>query len=381
MIWIDRQQQLDQTITKLKNFDTLALDTEADSLHSYFDKVCLIQVTAGEEDILIDPLAKIDLSTLGGILADRSIRKILHGSDYDLRILNRDFGMTIANLFDTMICAQLLGLPGVGLAALLKHYFDVDVDKSHQRANWAMRPLTPQMLRYATIDTHYLIPLAGRLEEELRQLGRWSWAQEEFARLEEVRFREPEVDEEAFRRVKGSNRLSRRGLAMLRELFNWRDRQARAADRPPFKVLGNETMLEISTSFPATLPDLAAIKGMPASILRRHGNSIVTMVRAVLDIPEEALPEKVASRPWMRDHDLERRVERLKRTRDRVAGELKIDPSILAPRHVLSAIAGLRPTSVEQLEEVSTLRRWQRELIGAELVRESQPRESGQTSF
>jgi ribonuclease D len=363
MKWIDRQNSLQEALEEVGRQPSIAIDTEADSLHSYFDKVCLIQVTAAGDDLLIDPLAGLDLKPLAAILADRGVRKVLHGADYDLRILDRDFGINIANFVDTMVAAQLLGFPQVGLAALLKKYFDLDVDKSHQRANWAMRPLTPQMVHYATMDTHYLVELAAKLEEELRARGRWEWAEEEFARLEQIRFREPEIDPEAFRRVKGSSKLSRRGLGILSALFSWRDAQARSADRPPFKVLGNDAMLEISTRMPATLEDLAAIKGMPPSLLRRRGSDLVRIVRGVLEIPEEQLPEKTAAKPWIRDNELERRIERLKTVRDRVAAELGIDGAVLAPRHVLASIATLRPQKIEELSEVAALREWQKRLL------------------
>src|SRR6476660_735821 len=166
----------------------VALDTEADSLHSYFDKVCLIQMSIPGEDLIIDPLCKFDLGKFGEILANRGIVKILHGADYDLRILNRDFGFTTTNLIDTMVSAQLLGYEAYGLAALLERHFGLKVNKTHQRADWAMRPLTPEMLEYAAMDTRYLITLAQKLREELTAAGRWEWAQEEFARLARIRF-------------------------------------------------------------------------------------------------------------------------------------------------------------------------------------------------
>ena len=163
MKWINKQADFDSLVTALKNESVLALDTEADSLHSYFDKVCLIQVSTPHADFLIDPLARLDLSGLGPVLGDRAVTKIFHGADYDLRILNRDFGFTIANLVDTMICAQLAGYEAVGLAALLRKHFAIELDKSHQRANWAMRPLPRDMLQYAATDTHHLVELGDAL--------------------------------------------------------------------------------------------------------------------------------------------------------------------------------------------------------------------------
>ena len=243
MIWIETQEALDRALERVARQPIVAVDTEADSLHSYFDKVCLIQISIPGEDLIIDPLRKLDLSAFGGILADSGVTKILHGADYDLRILNRDFGFTIGNLIDTMVCAQLLGYEAFGLAALLEQHFGKKLDKSHQRADWARRPLPRNMLEYAATDTRHLIPLASLLREKLTALGRWEWAVEEFRRLEAIRFSEKEAGDEGFRRLKGIGGLDRRSLFVARALYNWRDGMARAADRPPFKIFGNDLIV------------------------------------------------------------------------------------------------------------------------------------------
>ena len=219
MIWIDTQDAFDDAMKRVAAHEKVAVDTEADSLHSYFDKVCLIQISIPGEDLVIDPLRKIDLSAFGAILDDKRITKVLHGADYDLRILNRDFGFTISNVIDTMICAQLLGYEAIGLAALLERYFTITVDKTHQRADWAMRPLPRSMLEYAASDTRNLVALSDKMREELIAIGRWEWAKEEFARLESIRFAEKDVDGEGFRRLKGISALDRRSLAIVRALF------------------------------------------------------------------------------------------------------------------------------------------------------------------
>src|ERR1700682_5959523 len=226
MIWIDTQEPFDRAMPRVAGQPVVSVDTEADSLHSYFDKVCLIQISIPGEDLIIDPLRKLDLSGFGKILADSSITKILHGADYDLRILNRDFGFTISNLIDTMVSAQLLGYEAFGLAALLEQHFGKKLDKSHQRADWARRPLPRNMLEYAAADTRHLIPLATLLRKELVVQGRWEWALEEFRRLETIRFSERENAEEGFRRLKGLGALDRRSLAIARDLHHWRDEMA-----------------------------------------------------------------------------------------------------------------------------------------------------------
>ena len=365
MKWIDEQAPLEAAMHTIERSDRIAVDTEADSLHSYFDKVCLIQITDARDDYIIDPLGTVELSAFGRILADSSRTKIFHGADYDLRILQRDFGFQVVNLVDTMVCAQLAGYEAVGLAALLKRHFGLEVDKSHQRADWAMRPLSEQMILYAALDTHYLIELADIMREQLTSLGRWEWALEEFARLEQIRFREAEASGEPWRKLKGLARLERINLAALARLHGWRDQRARELDRPPFKVIGNEALIEIARTLPTNKEELSRIKGVSGYHLARNGAEILSNVRDAVKSPEESWPEKTQPREWIRDRSVEKRTEKLKKVRDRIAGDLKIDGAILAPRHVLTAIASLKPAAIEELSEIAGLRTWQRDLAGA----------------
>ena len=358
MNWIDRQPPLDQAMDSVRGLPEIAVDTEADSLHSYFDKVCLIQLSSPGQDYIIDPLQEIDLARFGAILADRATTKVLHGADYDLRILHRDFDFVIANLIDTSVCAQLLGYEAFGLAALLERHFGLKVDKSHQRADWAMRPLPPDMLEYAAMDTRYLLPLAQKLREELVAAGRWEWALEEFARLEQIRFTERDEDDEPFRRLKRIGGLDRRSLAIARALHAWRDKLARAADRPAFKIIGNDAVVEIARAKAATPEDLKVVKTVSEYHRKRYSRDILRIVKEALALDESALPAKSESKPWERDKQLEVRVNKLKTVRDRIAKELKIDVSVLAPRHVLTAIAATGSL------DVPTMREWQRRILG-----------------
>ena len=350
-------------MSDVRGHSSLAVDTEADSLHSYFDKVCLIQMSIPEQDLIVDPLADLDLSAFGSTLADPTVTKVLHGADYDLRILHRDFGFTIANLIDTSICAQLLGYEAFGLAALLERHFGLKVDKSHQRADWAMRPLPPDMLEYAAMDTRYLIALAQKLKDELTVLGRWEWALEEFARLETVRFVERDEDDEPFRRLKGIGSFDRRSLGIVRALHAWRDELARDADRPPFKIIGNDAIVEIAKAKAASMEQIEAIKAVSQYHRKRFGRELVRIVKGVMAMPEEDLPEKAESKPWQRDKALEARVNKLKIVRDRIAKELKIDVAVLAPRHMLTAIAHTGSL------DVPAMRNWQRTVLGDELLK------------
>lgn len=363
MIWIDKQQPLDRALEAVAAQPVVAVDTEADSLHSYFDKVCLIQISAAKNDLVIDPLAGVDLKRFGEVLANPSITKILHGADYDLRILNRDFGFTTTSLVDTMVAAQLLGYEAFGLAALLERHFGLKVNKTHQRADWAMRPLTPEMLEYAAMDTRHLIELAQKLRDELDAAGRWSWAQEEFARLENIRYRDTADDEEPWRKMKNLGTFDRRALAIIRDLYMWRDHLARTADRPPFKIIGNDALLEIAKEKPAKIGDLANLKSVSQYHRTRYGKPLVDIVKRAMEIAEADLPERNEPKPWIRDKALENRINHLKRVRDKKATELKIDPGVLAPRHVLTAIA-----EKGSLDDIPAMRNWQRDVVGDALL-------------
>jgi ribonuclease D len=362
MKWIDRQDVLDAALARVGGVDQIAIDTEADSLHSYFDKVCLIQISLPDEDLVVDPLVRIDLSKFGRILADPEVTKVFHGGDYDLRILHRDFDFTVRNLIDTSICAQLLGYEGLGLAALLERHFGVKLNKVHQRADWSIRPLPQDMLDYATMDTHYLIALAAKLREELVALGRWDWAVEEFARLENVRYRETEDEGEVWRKTKNIGALDRRSLAIVRELHGWRDALARKADRPPFKILGGDTILEIAKAKPASLRELTQVKTVSKYHADRYGRDLAAAVRRAMEIPEDELPERNDPKPWIRDKQLESRINRLKAVRDKHARELKIDGSVLAARHILAAVAE------KGALDVPAMREWQKQVMGADLL-------------
>ena len=367
MKWIATQDALNDALGRVAMHAQIAIDTEADSLHSYFDKVCLVQISAAEEDLIVDPLAGVDLKPFGDVLANPDITKVFHGGDYDLRILHRDFGFVVRNLIDTSICAQLLGYEGLGLAALLDRHFGVKLNKTHQRADWSMRPLPPDMLEYAATDTHYLIALAAKLREELLALGRWTWALEEFARLEQVRYREVEDESENWRKVKNIGNLDRRSLAIVRGLYEWRDKLARKADRPPFKVMGNEQIVEIAKARPVSVRELAQTKAVARYHVDRYGRDLAGIVREAMAIPEEQLPEKNEPKPWIRDKALEARINKLKTARDRVARELKIDGSVLAPRHILTAVATTGTL------DVPAMREWQKTLLGDAFLAALQP--------
>jgi len=358
-------EALAEVVTRLAQQPQVALDTEAASFHRYVDRVYLVQVSYDGETALVDPLAIDDLAPLGKIIADPTIEVIFHDADYDLRILNRDFGFAARNVFDTRIAAQFAGEPQLGLGALLEKYFSVSVNKKLQRADWSRRPLTAEMIEYAADDTRYLLSLRDKLVSELDRLNRLAWAREEFRNLENLRWTQPVGDELAYTRIKGAKALSSRSLAVLRELYAWRERTAQALDRAPFRVLGNASLLAVARAAPRDLSSLGAVSGVSPSAIKRYGNHMVEAVARGLSVPRKDLPAiKRSARPE-HDHCYDRRLERLKALRNKRAEEISLDPGTLCPNGTLQAIARAAPTSERQLKEVAELREWQAAVLGS----------------
>ena len=344
----------------------LAVDTEGASFHRFVDRIYLLQLSTRDRHAILDPLALSgeDLRPLGRMLEDASVEKVFHDADYDLRLLQSDYGWHVRTIFDTRVAAQLLGFQSFGLAALLDRYFGVKLDKKHQRADWSMRPLSDDMLQYAAQDTRHLLELRDRLSDELRAKGRLAWAREEFTRLEGTKW--PDDDSaNAFLRVKGARDLSRRELALLRELVSWRDEVARAKDRATFRVVGNEQLLEVARAQPRTRDELSRIRGIGRGILEDRGHEIVAAVQRGQAVPDADLPKFPKAPRWDRDPKFDERFTAVKAVRDRVAQELAMDPGVLGARERLEAVARKNPKSHDELAEIPELRRWQIEVMGA----------------
>src|ERR687885_911599 len=268
--YLDTPAAVDEFLDAIAGTDILALDTEGASFHRYVDRIYLLQLSTRERTAVIDPLPIGAPAGLAALLESARVEVVFHDADYDLRLLRQDYGWHVRNIFDTRIAAQLLGVRAFGLAALLERYFGVKLDKKHQRADWSRRPLTEDMLEYAALDTMYLLQLRDRLEEELERTGRRAWASEEFSLLEGTRWDVEDADT-AFLRVKGARDLTRRELAVLRELVPWRDAVAKQADRATFRVIGNEQLPAIAKAQPESRDALAAIRGMPRGLLESRG--------------------------------------------------------------------------------------------------------------
>ena len=370
--YLDTVADVEKFTSEIAATREIALDTEGASFHRFVDRVYLLQLSTRDRHAVIDPLPIGAPRGLGALLEDPSVEVVFHDADYDLRLLQQDYGWHVRTIFDTRIAAQLLGYTAFGLAALLERFFDVKLDKKHQRADWSMRPLTRDMLDYAAQDTRYLLQLRDHMAAELEQIGRTAWAREEFALLEGTRW----VDEEpgmSYMRMKGARDLSRRELAVLRELVPWRESVAGALDRATFRVLGNEQLLEIARAQPRTKEALGKIKGMPRAILEQRGADLLDAVTRALAVADADLPKYPRAARWDRDPEFDARVSALKTARDAAAKRLALDPGVLCSRDRMEAVARRNPAAVEEVAEVPELRRWQVAELAEDFVRALEP--------
>ena len=363
-VYVHESAALEGVIQRITGDRWIALDIEADSLHSYFEKVCLIQVSVGGEHFLVDPLSPLDLGGFLDALAERPL--IVHGGDYDLRMLRAWKGFRPrCEVFDTMIAAQLLGAERVGLAALIEEFFGVTIEKGEQKSDWSRRPLSDKQLRYAASDTRFLERLAERLHGELLQRGRVEWHRESCRAMVDATGRDGSRDPQETWRIKGAGRLTRRQLAYLRELWCWRDMHARRLDRPPFKVFGNQQLLEWvhwAESHPGEPLDQGP--KLPRNIVGSRLETFRTAVARAEGMTSSEWPEPVRSAPSRKPPiDQRERIDALRNECARVAGELEIAPSTLAPRAAVEAIVQDRPRTVDGIMADGGLLRWQAELV------------------
>src|SRR5690349_5162202 len=277
---VDTEEKLQAFLPDLYAATWVAVDTEADSLHAYPEKVCLIQISTLFGDTLLDPLAGLNLAPVLKALSTHEL--IMHGADYDLRLLRKHHEFIPTAIFDTMLAARLLGVRQFGLSNLTESYLGVKLEKGPQKANWALRPLTERMERYARNDTHHLKPLADRLKEELRTKNRLAWHQEACAQLiQDSTLNEPQ-DTDLIWRVKGSHLLGRPGLAVLRELWRWREAEALAANRPPFFVLSHQTLVDVAA---AAAMNRAIEALLPRHLSERRRNGVVKAIKRGMAVP------------------------------------------------------------------------------------------------
>ncbi len=365
---IENDADLATLLTAVPSGGVVALDTEAASFHRFHDRVYLVQLSVGDITAVIDPLT-VDLTPIGRLLADSAVEKIFHDADYDLRLLNFQYGFTARNLFDTRIAAQLAGEPGIGLAALLEKYFGVKPDKRFQRADWSERPLTDAMLDYAMGDTRHLERLRNVMAASIEAAGRTTWIEEEFALLDEVKERREMIDPRLHAlKMKGARALERRQLAVLQELYAWREETSSSLDRASFRVMGNEALFAVVAAAPTTMEALSRIRGVGRDIAERRGREILAAVARGLTVPDSELPSFPRGIRHKPDPAYEDRLTRLKERRNLLAERFGLLPGVICPNGILEGIARLAPASVTDLAEVPGMRRWQQRELGPELL-------------
>jgi len=347
---IDTDDKLAGFLPGLRKAKWVALDTEADSLHAYPEKLCLIQISIEGQDELIDPLAQIDLAPVIEELARHEM--IMHGADYDLRLLRKSLNFVPSSIFDTMLASRLLGIREFGLNNLVKRFLGVHLEKGPQKANWARRPLTQRMAEYALNDARYLKPLSDILRDQLMQKGRLAWHQETCARLIQDCAQIRPADPDVIWRVKGSHHLQPAALGVLRELWHWREHEAIRSNRPPFFILPPETMVQLAN----TAADTGEVKSvLPKHLTQRRREGIIKAVGKGLALKKP--PGVIRASPYRQTEAEKRRMHDLEKRRNRAATELAIDPTLIVSRAMLVLLA--KDWQTHQGE----LMNWQRELL------------------
>lgn len=347
---ISNAPQLAELLKRIAPLDRIALDTEADSLHCYREKLCLVQISVPAHDHIVDPLADVDLAPLSTALTGKEI--VLHGADFDLRLLRRSMNFTATRIFDTVIAARLVGIRQFSLAALVERYFGVKLAKGSQKANWARRPLPERMAEYAINDTHYLLPLTEKLEAELDRHQRMDWFRQSCQRAIEQAAVKRTRDPDEIWRIRGAGTLRGRAAGVLRALWQWREKEAEAADRPPFHILRNDELLHAAESFVSgKSPDYRHFSA-------RRRKAFRDAAERALQLPEAEWPASPARSGTRPSAQMLRRSEQLRVRRDLAARELKLDPTLVAPRATIDAIAA------EESRAKTLLLPWQRSTLG-----------------
>ncbi len=346
LIWVDTTEKLDRMVQALMRQKAVAIDTESNSLYAYQEQVCLIQFTAAGRDYLLDPLAFDSLEALRPLLADPGIQKIFHAAEYDLICLKRDYSFTFNNLFDTMIAARTLGMKSIGLAALLEHFFNVHLNKKYQRANWGQRPLKQEMLDYARLDSHYLIELRDQLLVRLRDEHRLKLLEEDCARLSQNCQPMPNHQADIWR-VKGATDLAPRQLCALQSLHDLREEIAKKLDRPPFKVLSNQALLEVAQTLPRYFEELKLLPSLSESQARHFGKDLLSAVKNSKNM--QNIPHNHYQKP---DRVFLQRKDTLGEWRKKTGEKIGVPSDVILPRESMVAIAENDPQNLAELKDI-----------------------------
>ncbi len=361
-VWIETPTALSKLADALVVEPRLAVDTESNSLHAYREQLCLIQFSTPQTDYLVDPLALKDIASLRPIFANPEVEKVFHAVEYDLICLKRDAGITVANLFDTMQAARILGYERVGLDSVLELKLGIKLDKRYQKADWGERPLSQEMLNYARLDTHHLLALRDCLQTELQTRGRWELAQEEFVRLGRGN-ENGKVEIPAWQRVRGTQKFNEKQLAILHELCLWREGQARQLDRPPFKVIDDKRLVAITQTLPETQHDLAAL-GLTPRQMHIYGHEILQAVKHGKGTPTISRPHTLRPNQAFMD-----RLNVLSEWRKTAGLKMGVESDIILPKNWMHIIAEKNPRNLNALTTLMPQSPWRLENFGKGILK------------
>lgn len=376
-ILVYNRKTLAQMMAHLSQQSTIALDTESDSLFRYYPKVCLIQISTYADvsntgpvvDYLVDPLRGDDISPLALVLENAAIEKIIHAAENDILLLQRNFRFTFQNVFDTQLAARILGWKRLGLAAILEEHFGVISDKRMQRTDWGQRPLTPQQLAYAQVDTHYLLALRTLLAEQLEHTARWEEAQEAFAQLSQLRYDQRAEVERSFWQMKGVRDVPRDALGVLESLWQWRESEAQRRNRPPFKVMNDELLVKLALRRPVKLEELFQMAGVSAQQINGYGPALLQAIAAGSKRPPSSPPRARPRLEETLDPVVTQRFEALRRWRTGIAEARGVTPDIIFTNEILIEIAQRAPQSEADLLAIPAIGPWKARNYGPEVLK------------
>ena len=364
---VDTAAGLEKAVSALEQEKVIAVDMEADSMYHFKEKVCLIQLATEKTSVVVDPLQIKNFAPLSPLFSNPDIKKIFHGADYDVRSLYRDFKIKISNLFDTELACRFLGIKETGLKAVLRMFFEINIDKKYQKKDWSKRPLPEEMIEYASKDVIYLLPLAKILIQKLEEIDRLSWVLEECRNLSKVRPILPN-EEPLFLKFKGAGRLKSRSLAVLEALLQYRKSVAEKKDKPLFKIIGNDSIMKIATARPVTLRRLRGVNALSGRQISMYGKDLIKVVAGALKTTERELPVYPRKTVSAMPSEVLKRITLLKSWRDLKARALDMDSGILCNNALVTAIAVKNPENKKSMGTIKEMKNWQKTAFGREII-------------
>ena len=365
--FIESDEELKSVCDDLLKEKIISVDLEADSMHCFKEKICLIQMASSKQAFLIDPFKIKKMPPFLELLENTGVIKVFHGADFDIRSLDRDYQARVNNLFDTEIACRFLGIKERGLAALLKKNFNVDADKKFQKVDWARRPLKQEMIEYSVGDVAYLTKLHDIIHQKLVANGRLSWAKEEFEIQTRVRYENNHVLP-LFKKFKGAGKMDNRSLAVLENLLQVRQEIAQKKDQPLFKIFSNLSLMTMAHEKPVTIDHMLKIRAISQKQADMYGNLCVDAIVKAMELAHRELPSYPKTRKPKKDVMVQKRSERLKKMREKLSSSIGIEPGFLLNNAMIGSIAFENPAMAQDLLKIEHVRHWQVEAIGKNII-------------